>query len=108
MTLDYGHAEGFAAASREHLEPLAAQARILVVEDDDNISALLGRELRGLGHTVDTVRFAEDALFAARANDYALMIVDLGLPVTMDEVDAALKASFQAVFGPVEPAEPPA
>ena len=60
MTLDYGHAEGFAAASREHLEPLAAQARILVVEDDDNISALLGRELRGLGHTVDTVRFAED------------------------------------------------
>jgi lipoyl(octanoyl) transferase len=35
-------------------------------------------------------------------------LVDLGLPVTMDEVDAALKASFQAVFGPVEPAEPPA
>jgi len=24
MTLDYGHAEGFAAASREHLEPIAA------------------------------------------------------------------------------------
>jgi lipoyl(octanoyl) transferase len=35
-------------------------------------------------------------------------LVDLGLPVTMDEVDAALKASFQAVFGPVESTEPPA
>ena len=29
-------------------------------------------------------------------------LVDLGVPATMDEADAALKASFQAVFGPVE------
>jgi len=29
-------------------------------------------------------------------------LVDLGLPVTMDEADAALKAGFQRVFGPVE------
>jgi lipoyl(octanoyl) transferase len=28
-------------------------------------------------------------------------LVDQGLPVTMDEVDAALKASFERVFGPV-------
>ncbi len=28
-------------------------------------------------------------------------LVDLGLPVTMDEADAALKASFQRVFGSV-------
>lgn len=34
-------------------------------------------------------------------------LVDLGLPVTMDEVDAALLASFQDVFGAVCPAEPP-
>jgi len=34
-------------------------------------------------------------------------LVDLGLPVTMDEADAALKASFQRVFGPVEGAEAP-
>jgi len=27
-------------------------------------------------------------------------LVDLGLPVTMDEADEALKASFEAVFGP--------
>ena len=34
-------------------------------------------------------------------------LVDLGLPVTMDEADAALKASFRAVFGPLVEAEPP-
>jgi lipoyl(octanoyl) transferase len=30
-------------------------------------------------------------------------LVDLGLPVTMDEADEALKQSFIAVFGPVSP-----
>jgi lipoyl(octanoyl) transferase len=34
-------------------------------------------------------------------------LVDLGLPVTMDEADAALKASFEAVFGLTAEAEPP-
>ena len=29
-------------------------------------------------------------------------LVDLGVPVTMDEADAALKTSFRRVFGPVE------
>ncbi|MDR3510809.1 MAG: lipoyl(octanoyl) transferase LipB [Caulobacteraceae bacterium] len=35
-------------------------------------------------------------------------LVDLGLPVTMDEADAALKASFRRIFGPVAEAEAPA
>ncbi len=34
-------------------------------------------------------------------------LVDLGLPVTMDEADAALKTSFEALFGPVQPSPPP-
>jgi len=34
-------------------------------------------------------------------------LVDLGLPVTMDEADAALRASFEEVFGPLAPANPP-
>ena len=32
-------------------------------------------------------------------------LVELGLPVTMDEADAALKASFERVFGPVSEAD---
>ena len=34
-------------------------------------------------------------------------LVDLGLPVTMEEADAALRASFGRVFGAVREAEPP-
>lgn len=34
-------------------------------------------------------------------------LVDLGLPVTMDEADEALKASFREVFGEVEDVPPP-
>lgn len=34
-------------------------------------------------------------------------LVDLGLPVTLDEADAALKASFREVFGEVEAVSPP-
>lgn len=34
-------------------------------------------------------------------------LVDLGLPVTMDEADAALRSSFTKVFGPVEDAAAP-
>jgi lipoyl(octanoyl) transferase len=34
-------------------------------------------------------------------------LVDLGLPLTMDEADAALKASFRQVFGEVVEAEAP-
>jgi lipoyl(octanoyl) transferase len=34
-------------------------------------------------------------------------LVDLGLPVTMDEADAALKASFRKVFGQMEDVDAP-
>ena len=34
-------------------------------------------------------------------------LVDLGLPVTMDEVDEALRSAFQRVFGEVAPAPTP-
>ena len=33
-------------------------------------------------------------------------LVDLGLPVTMDDADAALRTSFERVFGPVADAAP--
>jgi lipoyl(octanoyl) transferase len=35
-------------------------------------------------------------------------LVDLGLPVTMDEADQALQAAFVEVFGPVKPVAAPA
>ena len=35
-------------------------------------------------------------------------LVDLGVPATMDEADAALKTSFRRVFGDLVAAAPPA
>jgi len=35
-------------------------------------------------------------------------LVDLGLPVTMAEADAALRAAFEEIFGPTVSADPPA
>lgn len=34
-------------------------------------------------------------------------LVDLGLPVTMDEADHALRSSFERTFGPTAPSPPP-
>lgn len=98
MAFDAGAAESAVAAGRQAAE--LPQARILIVEDDDDIAALLGRELRGLGHTVDAVGFAGDALLAARANDYALMIVDLGLP-DGDGLDFVREMRRRSVDAPI-------
>lgn len=34
-------------------------------------------------------------------------LVDLGLPITMDDADVALKSHFEGLFGPTKPAKPP-
>ena len=100
MNFELGDAARDALARSESRSDSALQARILVVEDDADISALLGRELRGLGHTVDAVRLAEDALQAARGNDYALMIIDLGLP-DGDGLDLVREMRRRAIEVPI-------
>jgi DNA-binding response OmpR family regulator len=98
MAFDIGASE---RDSAEGLRPAEQpQGRILVVEDDDDIAALLSRELRALGHTVDVVGFAGDALLAARANDYALMLVDLGLP-DGDGLDFVREMRRRSVDAPI-------
>ncbi len=54
--------------------------RVLVVDDDKEVAHLLARDLDAQGYTVDTVGLAQHALAAAGDTDYALMVVDLGLP----------------------------
>ncbi len=61
-------------------------ARLLVVEDDDRIGALLESALRANGHDVTWQRTGGSALAAARASTYELTLLDLGLP-DMDGVD---------------------
>lgn len=77
-----------------------AHTRILVVEDDRDLASLVGRELRALGLTVDVIGFAEDALLATRDTDYALMIVDLGLP-DRDGLDLVREMRKRAIATPI-------
>ncbi len=54
--------------------------RVLVVEDDPDLGALLGRGLTNAGYAVDVVTTFETAIHAAVEVDYDLACIDLGLP----------------------------
>lgn len=100
MTLDYAPVARSAGADANSRVAGALRGRVLVVEDDQDIAALLTRELKGLGHTVDCVRLVEHALLAARANDYVLMIVDLGLP-DGDGLDLVREIRRRSIEAPI-------
>jgi DNA-binding response OmpR family regulator len=54
--------------------------RVLVVEDDRRIAADVARALEAAGHVVEAVRDGEEAWFRGDTEDYAAIILDLGLP----------------------------
>ena len=54
--------------------------RVLIIEDDLALAALVARDLRAASYTVDAVDRAESGLHAAIDVDYSAIIVDLRLP----------------------------
>jgi two-component system OmpR family response regulator len=54
--------------------------RILVAEDDPNLAEGLLRSLRQSGYAVDCVTNGEEADAALEANEFDLLILDIGLP----------------------------
>ena len=54
--------------------------RILIVEDEAAIAADLKRTLSECGYVVETVSNGEDAWFLGDTEDYAAILLDLGLP----------------------------
>ncbi len=54
--------------------------RLLIVEDDVEIAEGLVSALRRSGHAVDCVARGADALSALETEQYALVVLDLGLP----------------------------
>lgn len=54
--------------------------RVLLVEDDPMIGDSLRKGLRGEGFTVDWAQDGRDAELALETVDYALVLLDLGLP----------------------------
>ncbi|TAH66445.1 MAG: response regulator transcription factor [Rhodopseudomonas palustris] len=54
--------------------------RVLVVEDDRRIAADVARGLEAAGYVVEVVGDGEEAWFRGDTEDYAAIILDLGLP----------------------------
>jgi DNA-binding response OmpR family regulator len=54
--------------------------RVLIVEDEDRIASFLVKGLRSHGFVSEVVGMAEDGLARARSGDFALVILDIGLP----------------------------
>jgi two-component system OmpR family response regulator len=54
--------------------------RLLVVEDDPGMAALLVRSLRRAGYAVDTVATGQEALWSARENEYDAVVLDAMIP----------------------------
>jgi PAS domain S-box-containing protein len=85
-------ADGAAAApgTADHLarEPVRAQARVLVVEDNDDGRETLIELLRDLGYEVQGVASGPDAVHQVAQHVPHLVLLDLGLP-GMDGVEVA-------------------
>jgi len=54
--------------------------RALVVEDDPDIGGDVERELAAIGLVVDRIANGPDGWFAGDTEDYAIVVLDLGLP----------------------------
>lgn len=67
--------------------------RLLLIEDNRELTALLVEALEGAGYAVDVFAHAEAARLALEACDYAAVILDLGLP---DEDGLSVLADMRA------------
>ncbi|HBT39031.1 MAG: Response regulator receiver protein [Thermotoga sp. 50_1627] len=56
------------------------KARILVVDDEENIRLLLSEELTDEGYEVDTAMNAEECLQKCRQESFDLVILDIEMP----------------------------
>jgi two-component system OmpR family response regulator len=54
--------------------------RVLVVEDEAKLAAIIRRGLRAAGHAADVALRGEDALWMAGATDYSAIVLDVMLP----------------------------
>jgi two-component system OmpR family response regulator len=74
--------------------------RILIVEDEVKLAALLRRGLTEEAHSADVARTGEDALWMARATRYDAIVLDLMLP-GLDGIQVCRRLREEGVWSPV-------
>ncbi len=60
--------------------------KLLLIEDEEDLSAIIARGLRKTGYAVDCAYDGEEGLYMYGVNKYDLIILDLNIPVT-DGID---------------------
>src|ERR687888_470717 len=74
--------------------------RVLVVEDDPKLAALLGRGLREEGVATDVATSGEDALWMAGSTEYGAIVLDVMLP-GIDGFETCRRLRADGVWAPV-------
>jgi two-component system OmpR family response regulator len=74
--------------------------RVLIVEDEVKMAALIRRGLRGDGMAADVAIKAEDALWMAGATEYDAIVLDVMLP-GMDGFELCRRLRADGVWSPV-------
>ena len=74
--------------------------RLLVVEDEPKLGALIVRALRAEGHAVDLCETGEDALWRAGSVAYDAVVLDVGLP-GIDGFETCRRLRADEVWAPV-------
>jgi two-component system OmpR family response regulator len=74
--------------------------RVLVVEDEAKLAALLRRGLVEEAYAADVARTGEDALWMARATEYDAIVLDVMLP-GVDGVEVCRRLRADGVWSPV-------
>jgi two-component system, OmpR family, response regulator len=74
--------------------------RVLIVEDQPKLAALLARGLREEGHAADVADRGEDALWMAPAAPYDVIVLDIMLP-GIDGLETCRQLRQNAVWTPV-------
>ncbi len=74
--------------------------RVLIVEDEPRMAALLARGLREDGHTADIADGGEAALWMAEAVDYDAIVLDVMLP-GLDGFETCRRLRRREIWAPV-------
>jgi two-component system OmpR family response regulator len=74
--------------------------RLLVVEDEPKLGALIVRALRAEGHVVDLAETGEDALWRAGSRSYDAVVLDVALP-GIDGFQTCARLREDGVWAPV-------
>jgi len=74
--------------------------RVLIVEDQPKLAALLARGLREEGHAADVAERGEDALWMASAAAYDAIVLDIMLP-GIDGLETCRRLRSREVWSPV-------